>query len=55
MEKTETAPVKPAKDTDAIIDAWFRDHFAGGASIVRDATDWNYLMAAKADLKQRLA
>jgi len=55
MEKDTAPAVKPAKDTDAIIEAWFRDHFAGGASIVRDATDWNYLMAAKADLKQRLA
>lgn len=43
-----------AKSPVAIIERWFMDHFPGSV-IARDVESWNKALAAKEDLKVRLA
>lgn len=40
-------------ETDAIVDRWFSDTFPGSV-VARDTPTWNFVSAAKDDLKRRL-
>ena len=45
----------PATDTaEALIERWWADHFPG-SPVARVTEAWNHALAAKAELKRRLA
>jgi hypothetical protein len=53
-EAPTSAPEAPViAPTDAVIEAWWNDHFPGSA-VAQVTAAWNVAFAAKEDLKQRL-
>jgi len=51
-EASAMPPAKPV-DFDALIEAWWNDHFPG-SEVARHTPAWNVAHAAKEDLKKRL-
>lgn len=50
---SDKPPTSQSVDTDALVDKWHAETFAGSA-VAHDASIWNLVHAAKDDLKLRL-
>ena len=50
----EQAAPAATSGVDAIVDAWWADHFPG-SPVAQVTQAWNHAFAAKEDLKRRLA
>jgi hypothetical protein len=59
MQKTETGAAEAprnntASDIETLIERWWEEHFPG-SPVARVTEAWNHALAAKAELKRRLA